>query len=200
MAVSAFISCARGPTPAAHGAPPPWQPALACSAPVVRSNRLLGLQTASAMRVRRTREPANPRLLFPLVLEDLDVVVVHLRPAAGLRRRVGVQAGPPLRLPIGSMRSIVHAAGSVSPFGQTLPRARTLPPSSDCTSSFIVYQAFGLPLVVDLDRALRFPAATAAARGAGGCRTAPARSAARRCRRRSSGGGAPSTRTSASMV
>ena len=49
-------------------------------------------------------------------------------------------------LPIGSMRSMVHAAGSVSPFGQTLPRARTLLASSDCTSSFITYQVSGFHL------------------------------------------------------
>ena len=41
---------------------------------------------------------------------------------------------------MGSMRSMVHACGSGWPFCHTLPRARTLPPSSDCTSSFIVYQ------------------------------------------------------------
>ena len=54
------------------------------------------------------------------------------------RRRRG--PGCPSRLPIGSTRSIVHAAGSASPFGHTLPRARTLPPPSVCTSSFITYQ------------------------------------------------------------
>src|SRR5206468_4750574 len=44
--------------------------------------------------------------------------------------------GAPFRLPIGSTLSIVQSPGSVSPVGQALPRARTLPSGMFSTRNF----------------------------------------------------------------
>ena len=49
--------------------------------------------------------------------------------------------GAPCRLPIGSVLSICHAAGSGSPAGHALPRARTWPLARFSTRSLIVYHA-----------------------------------------------------------
>ena len=54
--------------------------------------------------------------------------------------------GAPLRLPIGSIFSIVHAAGSGSPVGHALPRARTLPSGSVLDAQLQVVPGVGLPL------------------------------------------------------
>src|SRR5262249_6114012 len=50
--------------------------------------------------------------------------------------------GAPWRLPIGSSLSIVHGAGSASPVGHALPRART-PLARFSTRSFRWYHASG---------------------------------------------------------
>ena len=46
----------------------------------------------------------------------------------------------PCVLPMGSVHSISHSAGSASLASQALPRARVLPPGSVCTSNFSRYQ------------------------------------------------------------
>ena len=51
--------------------------------------------------------------------------------------------GLPCRLPMGSMRSTVQAAGSGSLAGHAFPCARTLPPGRFSTRSFIRYQVSG---------------------------------------------------------